>query len=171
MTASLAPPAIPFVAEGVTPFALSALKYGLFALLVLFLWRSMRWAVRGLSVEAAPARGPRSGRKARDAVEGPTVTPGISDVVVHADGAKTRTVRVASDSLVIGRAPECELAIDDTYVSQQHARVFAKGGSWYVEDLGSTNGTFVNDQRLSSPAMVQAGDKVRTGTTVMELRR
>ena len=49
--------------------------------------------------------------------------------------------------------------------------MFAKGGSWYVEDLGSTNGTFVNDQRLSSPAMVQAGDKVRTGTTVMELRR
>ena len=88
------------------------------------------------------------------------MTPGISDVVVHADGAKPRTVRVASELLVIGRAPECELAIDDTYVSQQHARIFGKGGSWYVEDLGSTNGTFVNDQRLAAPAMVQAGDKV-----------
>jgi hypothetical protein len=160
------------VAEGVTPFALSALKYGLFALLVLFLWRSMRWAVRGLSVEAAPARAGRLGRRSHEETEGgPTVTPGISDVVVHADGQKPRTVRVKSDALVIGRAPECELAIDDTYVSQQHARVFAKGGSWYVEDLGSTNGTFVNDQRLSSPAMVQAGDKIRIGTTVMELRR
>jgi hypothetical protein len=161
------------VAEGVTPFALSALKYGLFALLVLFLWRSMRWAVRGLSVEAAPARGGRLGRRSREENDegAPTVTPGLSDVVVHADGQKPRTVRVNSDSLVIGRAPECELAIEDTYVSQQHARVFAKGGSWYVEDLGSTNGTFVNEQRLSSPAMVQSGDKVRVGTTVMELRR
>ena len=65
MAASLAPSAIPFVAEGVTPFALSALKYGLFALLVLFLWRSMRWAVRGLSVEAAPARGGRAARAPR----------------------------------------------------------------------------------------------------------
>ena len=64
------------VAEGVTPFALSALKYGLFALLVLFLWRSMRWAVRGLTVEAAPARGARMGRKAREEADnGPTVTP------------------------------------------------------------------------------------------------
>lgn len=163
---------MPVVAEGVTPFALSALKYGLFALLVLFLWRSMRWAVRGLSVEAAPARSGRLGRRSREeAHEGPEVTPGLSDVVIHADGQKPRRVRVMSDALVIGRAPECELAIDDTYVSQQHARVFAKGGKWYVEDLGSTNGTFVNDQRLSSPAMVQSGDKVRVGTTVMELRR
>ena len=160
----------PVVAQSVTPFALSALKYGLFALLVLFLWRSMRWAVRGLSMEAAPTRNTR-GRRPKEASDGPTITPGVSDVVIRMDGQKPRTVRVASDSLVIGRAPECELAIDDTYVSQQHARVFAKTGAWYVEDLGSTNGTFVNEQRLSSPAMVQAGDEVRVGTTVMELRR
>ncbi len=158
------------LAQGVTPFALSALKYGLFALLVLFLWRAMRWAVRGLSMEAAPARGSRAGRRSKE-TEGPTITPGLSEVVVRADGQKPRTVRVMTDALVIGRTPECELAIDDTYVSQQHARVFAKDGAWFVEDLGSTNGTYVNDQRLSAPAMVQAGDKVRVGTTVMELRR
>ena len=160
------------VAEGVTPFALSALKYGLFALLFLFLWRSMRWAVRGLSMEQLPARAGRSPRGRANGGDGrPPPPPGLSSVVVHVDGKKPRSVAVTGPSLVIGRAPECELQIDDTYVSQQHARIFAKDGSWFVEDLGSTNGTTVNDQRLGGPAMVQPGDRIRVGTTVMELRR
>ncbi|MGZ8631346.1 MAG: FHA domain-containing protein [Actinomycetota bacterium] len=154
-------------AQSVTPFALSALKYGLFALLLLFIWRSMRWAVRGLTVESAPRA--RRGSK-KGASPQPAAPPGPSAVVIHTEGAKPRTVAV-SGNMVMGRAPECELALDDTFVSQQHARLFAKNGSWYVEDLGSTNGTFVNDQRLASPAMVQPGDRVRVGTTVLELRR
>ncbi|HEX7246679.1 MAG TPA: FHA domain-containing protein [Actinomycetota bacterium] len=154
-------------AQSVTPFALSGLKYGLFALLLLFIWRSMRWAVRGLTVETAPRT--RRSRKGGAAAE-PVTPPGPSAVVIHAEGSKPRTVAV-SGNMVIGRAAECELALDDTFVSQQHARLFAKNGSWYVEDLGSTNGTFVNDQRLGAPAMVQPGDRIRTGTTIMELRR
>jgi pSer/pThr/pTyr-binding forkhead associated (FHA) protein len=149
----------------VTPFALSALKYGLFALLFLFVWRSMRWAVRGLTVEPTPSG--RKGRKAGSAVPSPT---GPSSVVVHPPDGKPRTVRIGP-SMTIGRAPECELLIDDTYASSQHARIFGKIGTWYVEDLGSTNGTFVNDQKLAAPAMVQPGDKIRVGTTVLELRR
>jgi pSer/pThr/pTyr-binding forkhead associated (FHA) protein len=61
--------------------------------------------------------------------------------------------------------------VDDTYASQQHARLFGRQGGWYVEDLGSTNGTFVNEQRLASPALVQPGDKIRMGTTMLELKR
>jgi hypothetical protein len=156
------------LAQSVTPFALSALKYGLFALLLLFIWRSMRWAVRGLSVESA-TRSRRSSRKGGAAAES-ALPPGPSKVVIHTEGAKPRTVPVGGN-MVVGRTPECELALDDTFVSQQHARLFAKNGSWYVEDLGSTNGTFVNDQRLAAPAMVQPGDRVRVGTTVLELRR
>ena len=156
------------LAQSVTPFALSGLKYGLFALLLLFIWRSMRWAVRGLSVEAAPRS--RRGARKGGAAAPPAVPPGPSAVVIHTEGTKPRTVAV-SGNMVMGRAPECELALDDTFVSQQHARLFAKNGSWYVEDLGSTNGTFVNDQRLGAPAMVQPGDRVRVGTTIMELRR
>jgi pSer/pThr/pTyr-binding forkhead associated (FHA) protein len=157
------------LAQGVTPFALSALKYGLFALLVLFLWRSMRWAVRGLSVEQAAPRAARGERKQSET--SPAAPPGLSGVVIRSDGQKARSVRVESTSLVLGRAPDCELPLEDTYVSQQHARIFAKDDAWYVEDLGSTNGTFVNDQRLSSPAMVQSGDRIRLGTTEVELRR
>ena len=72
---------------------------------------------------------------------------------------------------MVGRAIECDLRLEDTFVSQQHARIFGKNGSWYVEDLGSTNGTFVNEQRLAAPAMLAPGDRIRVGTTVMELRR
>jgi pSer/pThr/pTyr-binding forkhead associated (FHA) protein len=156
------------LATGVTPFALSALKYGLFALLFLFIWRSMRWVVRGLTVEATP----RASRRSKGASTGaPPLPPGPRSVVVHGpDGAKPRTLQVTA-SMVVGRAPECDLRIEDTYASQQHARLFGKNGAWYVEDLGSTNGTFVNDQKLAAPAKVQAGDKIRVGTTVLELRR
>ena len=156
------------LADGVTPFALSALKYGLFALLFLFVWRSMRWVVRGLTVEPS-ARAGRSGRTGKnDAAAAGAGRPRC--LMVHADGAKPRTVKLGA-SMTIGRAPECELLIDDTYASSQHARLFGKNGTWYVEDLGSTNGTFVNDQKLAAPAMVQPGDRIRIGTTVLELRR
>jgi FHA domain len=155
------------VAAGVTPFALSALKYSLFALLVLFIWRSTRWVVRGLSVEPAPRRR-RSGRAEKGE---PALPTGPRSVVVRGpDGAKPRSVPMSA-SMVVGRGPECELRLEDTYASTQHARLFGKNGAWYVEDLGSTNGTFVNEQKLAAPAMVQPGDKIRVGTTVLELRR
>ena len=157
------------LADTITPFALSALKYGLFALLFLFIWRSMRWVVRGLSVAEAPAAPERGGRRGRDAA--PSLPAGPSTLLVQGTGnARPRTVRLAA-SMTIGRAPECELRLEDTYASQQHARLFAKNGSWFVEDLGSTNGTFVNDQKLAAPAMLQPGDKVRVGQTILELRR
>jgi pSer/pThr/pTyr-binding forkhead associated (FHA) protein len=156
------------LADTITPFALSALKYGLFALLFLFIWRSMRWVVRGLSVAEAPAaeRGARRGRE-----PALTLPPGPSTLIVQGAGdRRPRTVKLAA-SMTVGRAPECEIRLDDTYASQQHARLYARNEHWFVEDLGSTNGTFVNDQRLAAPAMLQPGDKVRVGQTVMELRR
>jgi FHA domain len=157
------------VADVITPFALSALKYGLFALLFLFIWRSMRWVVRGLSVAEAAATAERVGRRPR--TPAPTLPPGPSTLLVQGrSDAKPRTVKLSA-SMTVGRAPECELRLDDTYASQQHARLFAKNNSWFVEDLGSTNGTFVNDQKLAAPAMLQPGDKVRVGQTIVELRR
>ncbi len=153
------------LAEGVTPFALSALKYGMLALLFLFLWRSMRWVVRGLNVDQAlPPQGGGQQKPHGAAV------PMIASLTIHIPDAKPRNVRLDA-STTIGRAPECELRLDDTYASQQHARIFGRNGSWYVEDLGSTNGTFVNEQKLAAPAMLQPGDRIRIGTTVLEMRR
>ncbi|HSL11234.1 MAG TPA: FHA domain-containing protein [Actinomycetota bacterium] len=152
---------------GVTPFALSAIKYGLFALLFLFVWRSMRWVVRGLTVD--PSVGAASpGRRGREAE--PPARPQPSTLLVHPHDGRPRTLRLDA-SMVIGRSPEAELRLDDTFVSSQHARIFGRNGSWYVEDLGSTNGTFVNEQKLLAPAMVQPGDSIRVGQTTMEIRR
>ncbi|TMK59663.1 MAG: FHA domain-containing protein [Actinobacteria bacterium] len=90
---------------------------------------------------------------------------------MHVEGKeKPRALRLAANT-VIGRAMGCDLRLEDTYVSQEHARIFAKNGSWYVEDLGSTNGTFVNEQRLAAPAMLTSGDRIRVGTTILELGR
>ena len=147
-----------------SPFALSALKYGLLALVYLFIWRAVRTVTRDLRV-TTPGRGRSAGGRAEPAARA------AGTVIVHGpDGARPRTFKLAA-SMAVGRAPECDIRLEDTYVSQQHARIFGKGDRWYVEDLGSTNGTFVNDQRLAAPAQVEPGDKVRVGTTVLELRR
>ena len=158
------------LAAAVEPFALSALKYGLFALLFLFLWRSMRWVVRGLNVDRSPAA-PMPGPGARAGSDRSPSQPVPANVLVHVEGKdKPRALRLAANT-VIGRATACDLRLDDTYVSQEHARIFARNGSWYVEDLGSTNGTFVNEQRLAAPAMLTSGDRIRVGTTILELAR
>jgi pSer/pThr/pTyr-binding forkhead associated (FHA) protein len=152
----------------VTPFALSAIKYGLLILLYLFIWRSLRRVVR--DVRTQTPSGKRARGKERTGGNGAAPTTASIVVVHEPDGARPRTFKL-STSMLVGRAPECEIRVDDTYASQQHARLFGRAGGWYVEDLGSTNGTFVNDQRLGAPAMVQPGDKIRVGTTVLELKR
>jgi len=72
---------------------------------------------------------------------------------------------------VIGRNPESALVLDDDFASGRHARIFQREGAWFVEDLGSTNGTFLGDERLITPTRVDAGSALRIGKTVVELRR
>jgi pSer/pThr/pTyr-binding forkhead associated (FHA) protein len=86
------------------------------------------------------------------------------------DGTKARTVRLKG-STQIGREAGCAVRLSDTYVSQVHARLYGENGAWFVEDLGSTNGTFLNDRKVTSAVEVHAGDVVKVGKTVLELRR
>jgi pSer/pThr/pTyr-binding forkhead associated (FHA) protein len=72
------------------------------------------------------------------------------------------------DELTIGRAAACTLTLDDGYVSQQHARIVRRDGQHLVDDLGSTNGTFVNRERIVSPVVLKPGDRVQIGSTVLE---
>lgn len=72
--------------------------------------------------------------------------------------------------LTIGRAPGCGVSIDDTFVSQLHARVYAAENAWMVEDLGSTNGTIVNGKQLEQTTVIRQGDQIQLGSTVLELR-
>ena len=152
-----------------SPFVLSVLKYALVALLYFFVFR----AVRSVAIDVASRRGGRAAATApRGAVPAkPSKGKPPSLVVVYEpDGAKPRTVRL-SGSTQIGRAEVCAIRLNDTYVSQMHARLYGEDGEWFVEDLGSTNGTYLNDRRVVQPVGVHAGDVVKVGKTVLELRR
>jgi hypothetical protein len=73
------------------------------------------------------------------------------------------------DEVTVGRAAGCQVTIDDTYASQLHARVFLRDGQVFVEDLGSTNGTYLNRRKVTGPMQIQRGDKLQIGNTVLEL--
>jgi len=74
--------------------------------------------------------------------------------------------------LTIGRATGCAVALaTDTFVSQVHARVFRRGADYWVEDLGSTNGTFVNGRKIDGAVPVRRGDRVQVGRSVLELQK
>ncbi|KRE42809.1 FHA domain-containing protein FhaB/FipA [Knoellia sp. Soil729] len=72
---------------------------------------------------------------------------------------------------LVGRSPESALVLEDDFASGRHARIYKGPQGWVVEDLGSTNGTFIGQQRLDAPTPVSAGTEIRFGTTIVELRR
>ncbi|MBV9952342.1 MAG: FHA domain-containing protein [Acidimicrobiia bacterium] len=88
--------------------------------------------------------------------------------VVEPADQRGRVFPVA-DELTVGRAAGCGITVDDTYASQLHARVFRRDGQLFVEDLGSTNGTFLNQAKVNGPAVMSRGDRLQVGNTVMEL--
>lgn len=151
-----------------SPFALSVLKYALLALLYFFIYRAVRSVAAGLSARPAPGAPTRAGTPARAK---PARGRAPTALVVHApEERRPRTYRL-SGPLEIGRDETCQVRLEDTYVSLHHAKLSSRDGVWLIEDLGSTNGTYVNERRISAPVEVHAGDVVRIGKTVLELRR
>ena len=90
-------------------------------------------------------------------------------MVVAPDEQRGRSYELL-DELTVGRAAGCHIALDDRFVSQLHARMFRRDDQLFIEDLGSTNGTFLNDEKVTSPALLTTGDLVRIGNVVMELQ-
>ena len=71
--------------------------------------------------------------------------------------------------IMIGRSADCQLILEDDYVSTRHARVVSSPNGIYIEDLGSTNGSYVNGQRITAPTTITLADSVRIGKTMMRL--
>lgn len=92
-------------------------------------------------------------------------------LVVTEGPLRGTTLPLGTSAVLIGRAPSCTLVLDDDYSSSRHARIFPQADQWWVEDLGSTNGTFLGDQRVDRPTPVQPGMQVRVGQSVLELQR
>jgi pSer/pThr/pTyr-binding forkhead associated (FHA) protein len=111
---------------------------------------------------AAPAKPPKPGRASRG-------TP--SQLLVTAGDLAGTTIPLTGQQITIGRANDATLVLNDDYASTRHARLFPQDGQWIVEDLGSTNGTFLDRQKVTQPVSVSVGVPIRIGKTVLELRR
>ncbi|MCA1984407.1 FHA domain-containing protein FhaB/FipA [Nocardioides nematodiphilus] len=73
--------------------------------------------------------------------------------------------------ILIGRGADAAIVLDDDYVSTRHARIASSGDQWFVEDLGSTNGTYIGSVRINQPTAIAVGTRVRIGKTILELRK
>ena len=81
------------------------------------------------------------------------------------------SITLGTTPITIGRSGDCTVVIDDDYASNHHARISPQDGEWVIEDLGSTNGTYVQRTRVSGPLRVPIGAPIRIGKTVLELRK
>lgn len=151
---------------------LDLLKYVFLVVLYLFVAR----AVRAVFLELRPAgrrraapSGPPASAPAPAPARRPKKAPGKA-AVVEGENLLGKTFPLDGE-LTIGRAEKCSVVLDDAYVSQMHARIFQRGDGLMVEDMGSTNGTYLNRRRLTAPAELQRGDRIKIGKTVLEMRK
>jgi hypothetical protein len=155
---------------------LTLLKYVFLAILYLFFLRVLRavWVeTREPKTVAVPAGGGPESFGAPGS--GVPATPGASGpermVVIDPEVMRGREFPLGSE-VTVGRAGGCAILLgEDSFVSQLHARVFRRDKDIFVEDLGSTNGTFLNGKPVTSPVQIRKGDKVQFGRTVLEVIR
>ncbi|TWH30982.1 FOG: FHA domain [Isoptericola variabilis J7] len=91
-------------------------------------------------------------------------------LVVTAGPLTGTSLPLGGSSILIGRSPACTLVLDDDYSSSRHARIYPQGDQWFVEDLGSTNGTFLGDHQVTGPTPLPPGVGVQIGRSVVELQ-
>ena len=145
---------------------LNVLKLCLLALMYLFFLRVLRavWVeVRGPALvggEAAPAAPTKERHRHRKAPSQLRLVSPSELVGLRFD---------LSDEFTLGRAAGCQVTLDDTFASQIHARIYRRDGQFYVEDLGSTNGTWLNRAKVTGPLELQRGDQLQIGNTVLEV--
>ena len=120
---------------------------------------------------AAPAPAPRPARQER-AAKPAKGKRGVPTALVVTQGALSgTTVRLGDQPVTLGRSQDSTIVLDDDYVSSRHARFFPKDGHWLVEDMGSTNGTYLDRNKVTGPTPVKIGMPIRIGKTVVELRK
>src|SRR3954449_11829564 len=147
---------------------LQIFRFGFLLLLWLFIFAAFRvvradlFGGRAGRVSSVPPRAAQQPRK-----KGPR---GPRTLVVTAGPLSGPKITLGGQPTLIGRADDSTLVLTDDFASSRHARLTNRGGQWYVEDLGSTNGTYLDQQRVQGPLLVNPGQPIRIGQTAMELR-
>jgi pSer/pThr/pTyr-binding forkhead associated (FHA) protein len=144
-----------------------ALKFGFLAVLYLFLLWVVRSAMRDLArsggtAAAEPVEAPRPGRREKpDAGKRSGVKPRLQ--VVAAMGHQPGTTFDVAEGAMFGRSDGADIPVHDQYASSNHARIFDRGGYMYLEDMGSTNGTYLNGRQVKSAERLKGSDTIRIG--------
>lgn len=163
------------------------MRLGLLALLWLFVF-SVVGVLRGDLYGTRVLRRPSNQPSAQPAPAAPARKPSRSEQRAMARAAKAdarvpthlvvtegplvgTTLPLRESGTLIGRNPESSLVLDDDYASGRHVRLHRDADGWVAEDLGSTNGTFLDGMKLTHPSPVEVGSQLRVGKTVVELRR
>jgi pSer/pThr/pTyr-binding forkhead associated (FHA) protein len=161
----------------VPDLAIFGIRVGLLALLWLFVLaavRVMRNDLTGAGSVRAAGRPPavKAARPTQRKATKPAKGKGIPRKLVVTDGGLTGTSMDLGDQpITIGRADDSTLVLTDDYASAKHARLVPQDGQWLVEDLGSTNGTYLDRDKVTRPTPVPPGVPIRIGRTAIELRR
>lgn len=155
---------------------LTVLKICLLILLYLFFLRVLRavWAEVQEPVAADSGGSLRARTPAGQAAQRPErkrhKRGAISRLVVVEPAALAGTAHLLASEMTIGRAPGCTVVVEDQFISSVHTRVFQREDTWMVEDLGSTNGSYLNRRKVTGPTVIHKGDNLQVGNVVMEVR-
>jgi hypothetical protein len=158
-------------------FVLTVARYGFLVLLWIFVFtvvgvirRDLFAGSRASRIVAAP-RGVGPGAAAPAGRPARTRRGKVARQLVVTAGALAGTrITLGEAPISIGRAEDSTLVITDDYASARHARLVPRAGQWYIEDLGSTNGTYLDRGKVSAPTPVPLGVPIRIGRTSLELR-
>jgi hypothetical protein len=162
--------ALPDSLLGVLKVIFLLLLYLFFLRVIRAVWTELREpkTVQVSSVAGSPAAPAATADRKSKRGKSPTV----ERLVVVEPAARTGQIFELGEELTVGRAAGCGVSLpEDTFISQLHARVFRRDGSLFVEDLGSTNGTFLNRKPVSVAVPLHKGDRLQVGKTVLEVAK
>ena len=147
------------------------MRFGFLVLLWLFVLASVRVFRADLRASGQPRIAVPPPARRRGRAPAPAPGPRRASVLVVTEGGLAGTrIGLTGAPVLVGRADDSTLVLTDDYASTRHARISQQDGVWFVEDLGSTNGTYLGQHKLSGPTPLEVGVPIRIGRTVMELR-
>jgi len=155
------------------PIVVQVLRFGFLALLWIFIFATLRVVRADLAGAGQSRAAGRPAPTSRPAAQRPKPKrrgKALTHLLVTDGGLAGTRITLGEQPIMIGRANDSTLVLTDDYASTRHARLVSRDGDWYVEDLGSTNGTYLDRTKVTGPTLIPAGVPIRIGKTVLELR-